>query len=69
MARFGLKPEEILVVDDMKLGWTMANAVGVDIAYAAWSKAEFPDLTTEMRGLCRYSFDNVDKFAHFLFGV
>ena len=67
MARFNLKPEEILVVDDMKLGWMMANAVGVDIAYAAWSKAEFPDLTAEMRGLCRYSFDSAEQFLRFLF--
>ena len=67
MERFSLKAEEILVVDDMKLGWMMANAVGVDIAYAAWSKAEFPDLTEEMRGLCQYSFDNVEQFLYFLF--
>ena len=68
MAQFDLKPEEILVVDDMKLGWMMANAAGVDTAYAAWSKAEFPDLTAEMRGLCRYSFDDVEEFLNFLFG-
>ena len=67
MERFHLKPEEILVVDDMKLGWMMASGAGVDIAYAAWSKAEFPDLTAEMRGLCRYSFDIVEQFLHFLF--
>jgi phosphoglycolate phosphatase/pyrophosphatase PpaX len=67
MKRFDLKPEEILVLDDMKLGWMMANAAGVDIAYAAWSKAEFPHLMEEMKGLCRYTFEEVDQLLQFLF--
>ena len=51
----------------MKLGWMMANAAGVDIAYAAWSKAEFPHLMEEMKGLCRYTFEEVDQLLQFLF--
>ena len=68
MKRFNLKPEEILVVDDMKLGWMMASAAGVDIAYAAWSKEEFPELTQEMRGLCDFTFDTTAQFNDFLYG-
>lgn len=67
MNRFHLKPEDILVVDDMKLGWMMANPLNVDVAYAAWSKADFPHLTTEMRRLCRYSFDSAEQLGKFLF--
>ena len=67
MGRFHLRPEEILVVDDMKLGWMMAKAMNVSVAYAAWSKTEFPDLTTEMRDLCEFSFDSPADLEKFLF--
>jgi len=53
MATFHLTPEEILVVDDMKLACKMAGCVGVDVAFAAWGKQEFPELSREMRQLCR----------------
>ena len=67
MKRFSLKPEEILVVDDLKLGWMMANTIGVPIGYAAWSKQDFPDLTTEMRKLCDYCFDSPADLEKILF--
>ena len=67
MKRFDLKPEEILVVDDVKLAWMMAHPLGVPVAYAAWSKVDFPELTTEMRQICDYSFVTVDKLEAFLF--
>ena len=67
MDRFGLKPEELLMVDDMKLGYTMAKAVDVPTAFAGWSKAEFPELTSEMRSLCDYSFVSAGELETFLF--
>ncbi len=67
MADYGLKPEEILMVDDMKLGWAMANAVGVDTAFAGWSKLDFPDLSEEMRTICTYSFDSPKNMEKYLF--
>ncbi len=67
MLRFGLKPEQILVVDDMKLGRDMAAALGVSAAYAAWSKAEFPELASEMREIFTYSFDSAKELEKFLF--
>jgi len=69
MERFRLKPEELLVVDDMKLACMMAQPVGVDVAFAAWGKEEFPELSREMRQLCRYSFDHPAQLSQFLFGV
>ena len=67
MARFGLKPSEILMVDDMKLGCLMANAVGVPTAFAAWSKQDFPALSREMRALADFTFDAPAQLEHFLF--
>lgn len=67
MEQFGLAPEDLLMVDDMKLGWTMAKSVGVPTAFAGWSKLEFPELTEEMRRLCDYSFDSAEEMEHFLF--
>ena len=39
----------------------------IAVAYAAWSKAEFPDLTTEMRDLCEFSFDSPADLEKYLF--
>lgn len=68
MEKFHLKPEEILVVDDLKLAWNMAHPLNIDVAYAAWSKLEFPELTTEMRSLCPFAFDDPAELETFLFG-
>ena len=67
MKRYDLKPHEILVVDDLKLAWQMAKSVNVPIAFAAWSKEEFPDLAQEMRDLCDFSFDSTQDLERFLF--
>jgi len=67
MKRYDLKPEELLVVDDMKLAWMMAKPLNVPIAFAAWGKVEFPELTQEMRDICDYSFDSAEDLERFLF--
>ena len=67
MKRYNLKPQEMLVVDDMKLAWMMAKPVNVPIAFAAWGKVEFPELTREMREICDYSFDSAEELEQFLF--
>lgn len=67
MAKYGLSPEQLLVVDDLKPAWEMATKVGVPIAFAAWSKADFPELSKEMRQLCQYSFDSTKELKKFLF--
>ena len=68
MERFHLKPEDILMVDDMKLGCVMAKAVHVAAAFAGWSKSDFPELTSEMRRICDFSFDSPTELEQFLFG-
>lgn len=67
MQRYDLKPEEMLVVDDMKLAWMMAKPMNVPVAFAAWGKTEFSELSEEMRGLCDFSFDSTEKLYNFLF--
>lgn len=67
MRRYRLTPKDLLVVDDMKLAWRMARPLGVEIAFAAWGKQDFPDLAGEMRALCDYSFDSPAALEQFLF--
>lgn len=67
MARFQLSPKDLLMVDDMKLGWQMAASVGIPTAYAGWSKAEFPELCSEMHKLCDYTFFSTKDLEKFLF--
>lgn len=67
MARYSLSAKELLVVDDMKLAWRMCQPVDVKIAFAAWGKQDFPELSEEMRELCDFTFDTTEDLEHFLF--
>ena len=67
MSRFHLKPEEILVVDDMKLACTMAQPLGVQVAYAGWDDMGVPELREEMEKLCAWSFHSTEELEKFLF--
>lgn len=67
MERYNLSPKDLLVVDDMKLAWQMVQYVGVEIAFAAWGKTEFPELTQEMHQICNYSFFSPKELEKFLF--
>ena len=67
MANHGFSREQILVVDDMKPAWQMARAAGVKIAFAAWGRKDYPQIATEMRTLCDFSFDRPEDLEKFLF--
>ena len=67
MERYGYQPEELLVVDDLKLAHTMARAAGVPIGFAAWSKEDLPALAEEMRQLCDFTFRTTQELYNFLF--
>lgn len=67
MERYDLAPTDLLVVDDMKLAWLMAHPLGVKVAFAAWGKTEFPEISEEMIRLCDYSFDSTKELSKFLF--
>ena len=67
MQHYGFRPEEILVVDDMKPAYEMASKAGVPIAFAAWGRKDCPELTEQMKSICDYSFDSPQELEKFLF--
>lgn len=67
MKKHGFTKDEILVVDDLKPAWQMANAVGVKIAFAGWGKTQFPAISEEMQQLCDFSFNSTKELESFLF--
>lgn len=67
MKRHGFTPEQLLVVDDMKPAQEMASRAGVSIAFAAWGRKDYPDITAEMKALCDVSFESPEKLYKFLF--
>ena len=68
METYGFSPQELLVVDDMKLAYTMAKKQGVPIAFAAWGRKNCLAICEEMRRICDFSFDTPQEFGNFLFG-
>lgn len=67
MEKYGLTAKDILVIDDMKLGWNMAHSVNIPTAFAAWGKLEFPELSKEMNMLCDFSFKTTVELFDYLF--
>ena len=67
MKKYTLKPEEILVVDDLKPAWVMCSNAGVPIGFAAWSKENCPAIMEEMGSLCNYTFRSPADLEEFLF--
>ncbi len=67
MEKYGYQPEELLVVDDLKPAWEMASKAGVPIAFAAWGRKDYPNITKEMKALCDFSFDTIGELERFLF--
>lgn len=67
MQRFGFTARELLVVDDLKPGYDMARAAGVDMAFAAWGRNNVPEIPAFMKQYCDFSFDTVEELEAFLF--
>ena len=67
MEKYHFTPDQMIVVDDMKLAWNMAHPLGVQVAFAGWGRREFPALAKEMQALCDYSFDTPEALGRFLF--
>ncbi len=66
MERYSLSKEEILVVDDLKPGYDMARAAGVDIAAAGWAH-NVPEIAGFMKENCEYFCDSVARLREILF--
>lgn len=67
MKLYNLKPQELLVVDDMKPAWEMSRKAGVPIAYAGWARDDSSEIAVEMTRLCDFSFSSPEKLENFLF--
>lgn len=65
LARFGLEPEQALVVDDLKPGVLMAQAAGVPCAAAGWGH-RIPEIERYMRSSCVAYLESVEQLAAFV---
>jgi len=62
-----LRPEEALVIDDLKPGYDMARSCGVPFAAAGWAN-DIPEIEGFMRDNCSLYFKNVSELKDYLFG-
>lgn len=66
MEKFNLTPDQVLVVDDLKPGYDMARAAGVDIAAAGWAH-NVPEIVDFMTKNCEYFCKSVEDLRKILF--
>ena len=66
MERLSLAPSDILVVDDLKPGYDMAKAAGVDIAAAGWAH-HVDGIRSFMIKNCEYFLESVEELSSLLF--
>lgn len=64
--QYRLKKEEILVVDDLRPGITMANRAGVDSAGVGWSH-NLPIIKEGILNQCTYFLNTVDELSSLVF--
>ena len=67
MARFNLRADDILVIDDMKLACMMAAPLDVKVCYAGWSGIGIQSIYDEMKQLCHLTFNTTDALYNYLF--
>ena len=66
MERYGLSPDEILMVDDLKPGFDMARAAGVPFAAAGWAH-DIEKISSFMRRHCDFYLGSVKELEALLF--
>ena len=66
MATYDLAPEQLLVLDDLKPGYDMAQAAGVPFAAAGWAN-DIPQIERFMRDNCDLYFKTVPELMAHLF--
>lgn len=67
MQTLQLLPNELLMIDDLKPGYLMAQSCGVDFAAAGWAY-EIPEIEGFMRQNCDRYFKTPEALQAFLFG-
>ena len=66
MRQLSLEPGELLMIDDLKPGYDMAEQCGVPFAAAGWSN-DIPKIEAFMRSNCSRYFKRVSDLASYLF--
>lgn len=66
LSQLNMKPEEALIVDDLKPGAEMARATGVAVAAAGWGH-QIPEIQQDMADTCDFYFKTIAEFSDFLF--
>ena len=64
--RYSLKPEEMVIVDDLKPGYDMARAYHVPFVGAGWSN-DIPEIRNFMKKNSDFYFTKVKELYQFLF--
>ncbi len=65
MEKYSLKPSEIVMVDDLKPGYDMAKAAGVDFAAAGWAY-DIPLIREFMEKNCDKYCETVDELREYI---
>ncbi len=65
MEKYSLLASEVLVVDDLKPGYDMARAAGVDFAAAGWAY-DVPEIESFMKENCDFYLSNVKELKKLL---
>ncbi|MCR5481653.1 MAG: hypothetical protein K6F52_02555, partial [Clostridia bacterium] len=65
MLKLGMKPQDCVMVDDLKLGGDMAKLCGVDFVTAGWSH-EFDEITNYMKENFDIYFKTVEELRNYL---
>ena len=68
MRLYDLRPDELLMVDDLKPGYDMAHACGVPFACAGWSHDD-PEIRAFLRRFSDFSLETVQELEPLLFGA
>ena len=65
MRQLELRPEELLMIDDLKPGYDMARDAGVEFAAVGWAN-DIPQIEDFMRRNCEHYFKTVAELTAFL---
>lgn len=68
MRLYDLRPDELLMVDDLKPGYDMAHACGVPFACAGWSHDD-PEIRAFLRRFSDFYLETVQALKPLLFGA